>query len=1198
MSRSTFQPNWMLLLLAVIIAVLIMTPGDGRANSQTTSAPIYLQYAVFDPLEGEPTIPAEQRQAIQLEQPATYILQFTGPVLDEWKTAVAQMGVQLYGYIPDNAFIARMDAETAGVIETFTFVRWVGLYHPAYRLDQSLADLSASLENEAPSAITVETLPDVDLQSLAAQIEALGGTVEGTAANEFSGYVAVQIAPRQLAALANLDGVIWIESDLPAEIANDAGGGVMNADSIRSTLHLYGGTGGVGGGAQIVGVSDTGLDTGSLGSLHPDLLGRVVNTYCVGRPSPCDWSDFNGHGTHVAGSVLGNGTASGSNPSAHQYAGAYAGLAPEAEVVFQSLYNQWGQLIFPTDIGQLFQDAYTDGARIHTNSWGGPCGTPQAIAYGCYHTRSQQADQAMWNHKDMLVLFAAGNEGEDTDKNGVIDADSVGWPGTAKNVLTVGASENNRPGISAQWGSSYGNPITSDPEANNPAGLAAFSSRGPTDDGRIKPDVVAPGTFIASLRTRQYLFNDTMEGDTSGYIVGALGGGTGATPWQLITDQPHSGTHYWKETVSGTFTQGAMSALFTAPMNIWPSGGHFDVQFWHKFSLSANDHLAVLVMDPATGAYTGILLNASGVQNSYSLVQITLSATGFQTPPEQVRLGFAIQSGGVSNSQWWVDDVRVDGSDWGTLSNWGLVQPGSAEDDAYVFMGGTSMATPLTAGAAALAREWLTTMRGFANPSAALMKAVMINGALDISPGQYGTGATREIPAQRPNNVAGWGRVDLVGSLNPASPRQIWLEDNTAGLSTGGSATYQLTIGPAQAQGSYTLPQANLPAKALFAPAQPAAAASPTVTPLPSGPVKLTTGGGQIALGSGDLPAASFPFTQLLQNPGFESGAWSPWQIYGAPYLTNIIFHSGSWSAHLGNANNADDEFSQTAAIPAGASGVTIDFWYRFRTDETYEGYDFFCYGIWDESGALAYVHRCGDFALLGDLEWTEEIYTLTPAELADVAGQTVLFGFYVTTDSSQSSRAWVDDTLLDVVSAGATPTNTPTATQFTATPTRTPTSTATQSGAPTRTPTPTSTSQPGGSPTPTRTATQPTQTGGMLRFSLVWVDYPGQPAAAKALVNDLDLEVIAPDGTHYYGNAGLYTSGQCLRSGQWDACNNVEGVTIPNAVYGTYTVIVHGYNVPNGPQPFAVAASGDYLREGGGAPGGDYTVYLPVVRR
>jgi hypothetical protein len=114
------------------------------------------------------------------------------------------------------------------------------------------------------------------------------------------------------------------------------------------------------------------------------------------------------------------------------------------------------------------------------------------------------------------------------------------------------------------------------------------------------------------------------------------------------------------------------------------------------------------------------------------------------------------------------------------------------------------------------------------------------------------------------------------------------------------------------------------------------------------------------------------------------------------------------------------------------------------------------------------------------------------------------------------------------------------------------------------------------------------------LRISLAWTDYPAELAAGGALVNDLDLEVIAPDGTHYYGNGGLYSGAPCLREGLWDACNNLESAFIPSAAGGDYHVIVHGYNVPQGgQQPFALVASGVNLAGTASPP---KTIYLPAV--
>ena len=117
---------------------------------------------------------------------------------------------------------------------------------------------------------------------------------------------------------------------------------------------------------------------------------------------------------------------------------------------------------------------------------------------------------------------------------------------------------------------------------------------------------------------------------------------------------------------------------------------------------------------------------------------------------------------------------------------------------------------------------------------------------------------------------------------------------------------------------------------------------------------------------------------------------------------------------------------------------------------------------------------------------------------------------------------------------------------------------------------------------------------GGPLRVVLAWTDFPGSTTASKALVNNLDLELIGPDGTRYYGNAGLYSAGHsCLRAGKWDQCNNVEGVLIPAALPGQYQVVVHGYSVGKGPQPFALVASGDNLVNGSGS---EEPIFLPVV--
>ena len=127
---------------------------------------------------------------------------------------------------------------------------------------------------------------------------------------------------------------------------------------------------------------------------------------------------------------------------------------------------------------------------------------------------------------------------------------------------------------------------------------------------------------------------------------------------------------------------------------------------------------------------------------------------------------------------------------WARFPDVGIGVNWDPTDENYIFMGGTSMATPLTAGAAALVRQHYVDNEGI-TPSAALIKATLIAGATDMSPGQYGVGATQEIPdPPRPNNVEGWGRVNLENAIFPAAPRVLEYVDEASGLTTRWKRTF------------------------------------------------------------------------------------------------------------------------------------------------------------------------------------------------------------------------------------------------------------------------------------------------------------------------------------------------------------------------------------------------------------------------
>jgi hypothetical protein len=93
------------------------------------------------------------------------------------------------------------------------------------------------------------------------------------------------------------------------------------------------------------------------------------------------------------------------------------------------------------------------------------------------------------------------------------------------------------------------------------------------------------------------------------------------------------------------------------------------------------------------------------------------------------------------------------------------------------------------------------------------------------------------------------------------------------------------------------------------------------------------------------------------------------------------------------------------------------------------------------------------------------------------------------------------------------------------------------------------------------------------LAFTLVWTDYPGSPSVYPNLINDLDLVVTSPSGATYYGNS---RDGQ--PGGAPDRVNNVERLVIGQPELGRYSIRVRAFNVPRGPQDFALVYSGGLM--------------------
>lgn len=464
------------------------------------------------------------------------LIRTTGKPLNKaQKQELKGLGVKIQEFVGDEdqqLYLCRFLKTSLEKIRGLGYIDYANVYVK----DFCVPGTTESVCNHAHGTVEVDILlhHDIDQASkdLVNKISELAD-VSKSAISVDSGLVRVKVDAEALDKIADLEEVRVIHTVNERALFTNVARRLMNADNAMTNGTIYKGQ------DQIICVADTGFDTGSATEVHDAFSGRVRQLYAWGRSNNMS-DDPDGHGTHVAGSVLGRGQ--------HSSEGAIEGTAPAASLLLQSMFvrfNFMNQSIlggYPKDLGQLFDQGYQAGARIHTNSWGTPL--PSTNVQRPYDASAESIDKYIWDHQDMTILFAAGNDGQDSDLNGAVNDRSLGAEASAKNCITVGASESFRPQLAsgkngaaytygAFWPNKFSqNPLKDDHQANNPEGLAAFSSRGPTAENRLKPDVVAPGTAILSTRSRKKKFvsgvDKTGVSDDTRYMY--LSGTSMATP--------------------------------------------------------------------------------------------------------------------------------------------------------------------------------------------------------------------------------------------------------------------------------------------------------------------------------------------------------------------------------------------------------------------------------------------------------------------------------------------------------------------------------------------------------------------------------------------------------------------------------------------------------------------------------------------
>ncbi|MEO1009361.1 MAG: S8 family serine peptidase [Planctomycetota bacterium] len=385
---------------------------------------LMLRYAEFDPLRVVPATPDA------LTADATHdahIVQFATAITHADRESLGRAGARIAKHLPFNAYIVRGDAAVVDAVAGLSSVRWVGPYHPAYKLDEPLLqDLATGASGDDARLYSIQMLErgPKDQNAIAGFVQSIGGVVTGAEPEGFR--IEARLTLDQLAEVANRGEVQFIDAKGPGEDDMDIVRGFGGADTVE---RIAGYTG--------LGVRAEVLD-GGLRTTHVDFAARPPILH---GPNGGIYT----HGTPVYGIVFGDGSGDAR----------YRGLLPDARGIFAS-YPRLDLLGGPiTRYAHTAELVDPDGvyrAVFQTNSWGDPRTSD-------YTTISAQMDDIILLH-DILITQSQSNSGDTQSR-------PQAW---AKNIVSVGG---------------IGHFDTAGRDDDRHTG----ASTGPAADGRIKPDL-------------------------------------------------------------------------------------------------------------------------------------------------------------------------------------------------------------------------------------------------------------------------------------------------------------------------------------------------------------------------------------------------------------------------------------------------------------------------------------------------------------------------------------------------------------------------------------------------------------------------------------------------------------------------------------------------------------------------------------
>ncbi|NHZ71670.1 MAG: S8 family serine peptidase [Aquificales bacterium] len=469
---------------------------------------------------------------------ALQLIQFVGPIKDEWLAAVRATDSIPIHYIANNAYLVWADGNGRSQLNAMrsqeTVVQFSVPLQPYLKLSPALVERMEDGGETATSASSVQAVLAEPMQVVIpiaiqmiqhpdqAATEAIIEDLLLRQSSEWQPILKFQtivgtVAAQDVETIAQLPDVYWIGIQQPRELMDEVQGQIV-AGSIITTSAYSAVPTGPGYMAwldsygfsknpadyPIVDITDDGIGNGNANDAAGDPtfreFGLPANNSRLAYIGNCtdasNGGGVGGHG-HLNLSIAGGYDTRSGDP--YRDSDGYQlglGINPYGRFSGTRVFNFNGATYWDTSAcgsgsdTDLIKQNQDSGAAISNNSWGDTL-TSYGYPAQAYDVGVRDADLDEPGNQELIYIFSAGNQGR---------ANSIGNPGTAKNVITVGSSENYRPYDidGCNKGSNA---------ADDVMDIAAFSSQGPAAGGRVKPELVAPGSHVQATASTNLLFN-------------------------------------------------------------------------------------------------------------------------------------------------------------------------------------------------------------------------------------------------------------------------------------------------------------------------------------------------------------------------------------------------------------------------------------------------------------------------------------------------------------------------------------------------------------------------------------------------------------------------------------------------------------------------------------------------------------------